>query len=110
MDSKAFFEVSSEELPFQASRLKCIKDFLKKCFFLPFALVAKIALTFFRFVGVFIGAVCLILPLGGARRLFIDRVSSLAHDLADWVMYPFAIAVRCARLVVALIDPKAYFS
>lgn len=110
MDSRAFFEVSSEGPAFKATRLQCLKDFLKKCFCLPFALAAKIGRTFFRFVGVFIGAISLILTLGGARRFFIDRVSSLAQDLADWVMYPFAIAVRFVRLLIAIVHPKVYFS
>jgi hypothetical protein len=110
MDSRALFEVSSDEVVFQASRAKCIKDFLKKCFFLPFALTAKLALTFFRIIGVIMAAIGLIATLGSSREFFVDRVTCLAHDLADWMMYPFAITVRILRLFVALINPNAYFS
>jgi hypothetical protein len=110
MDSQALFEVSSDEVVFQASRVKCIKDFLKKCFFLPFALMAKISLTFFRIIGVVLGAIGLIATLGSSRAFFVDRVTCLAHDIADWLMYPFAITVRILRFMVALVNPNAYFS
>lgn len=110
MNSESFFEVHSEEPSSMVNRLQCMKDFLKKCSYLPFILIAKIGQTFFRAVGVLLAAMTLVLTMGAERRFFIERVSSLARDLTDWILLPFAILVRTLRFLVSLIRPRIYFS
>ena len=115
-ESQSFFEISNGpqlDNTFQ-SRLLCIKDFLKRCALFPFALVSKICKTIFRGVALCFGAVLIIITVGSsaaAREFFSNRVVSFAKDLADWILLPFALIGRLARLILAfLIHPNFYFN
>jgi hypothetical protein len=94
-------------------RAHCFGAFLEKVAILPFALLFKFYKTFFRASGVLVGAAFLCATLGtsgGAREFFEGRVSALAKDLADWVLYPFAVLVCCSRLLLAsLVHPALHF-
>lgn len=115
-ESKSFFEVSNGlqlDNTFR-DRLLCVKDFLKKSLFLPLALVLKVCKTLFKGIGVGFGVVFVLMTVGfspAAREFFFDRVISLAKDLADWILLPFAIIGRLLRLILALlIHPQFYFN
>lgn len=118
--SKAFFEFSSDNLdPKMAEfhsmkgRAQCFAALLEKLVILPFAVLFKLYKTFFRSVGVVFSAVILLATFGtseAAREFFVRRVSSLATDLADWVIYPFAIFICFSKLILAsIVHPALYF-
>lgn len=119
-DSKTYFEpedeISDPEVAdFQSlrGRFLCLTALFEKLLLLPFALFAKACKTFFRILGVFFSAFFLIATLGasyGIRDFFIQRVTSLARDLADWVLLPFAVLTCFCRLLLAcLIHPALFF-
>ncbi|OGN64249.1 MAG: hypothetical protein A3E80_01085 [Chlamydiae bacterium RIFCSPHIGHO2_12_FULL_49_9] len=114
-ESQAFFDIfsHSEWVRCSQSRLFCLKDFLKKVALLPFSLLFKVCKTFFRMVGVVMAAALLFISLGATesgRVFFMERVSSLSKDLADWVLFPLAIFSCCFRLALAfIIHPSLYF-
>ena len=58
-------------------------------------------------------ALFLVATLGvssSGRELFIERVSFLAKDLADWVLFPLAIGVWIFRFLLAVtVHPAFYF-
>ncbi len=115
--SQAFFEISSGPNLIHNSlrqRLLCVKDFLKKAALLPFALLFKIYKTLFRSAGLFFSLLFLIATFGASssiRKIFFERASALSKDLADWILYPFAVAVCLGRLLLGLtIHPDLYFN
>ncbi len=116
--SKAFFEISCGNELIQYNSLRerwlCLKDFFKKTLLLPFALLFKVYKTFFRAAGLFFAALFMAATLGTSsftRQLFIHRASTLAADLADWILYPLALAVCFGKLLLALvIHPDIYFN
>ncbi|HSX25488.1 MAG TPA: hypothetical protein VLE89_00595 [Chlamydiales bacterium] len=116
-NSKDFFEIADEDLvqlnTFHG-RLLCLKDFLKRLAILPFALLYKAYKTFFRALGVLLTAGLILITLGTScrlRELFVERVSSFAKDLADWLLLPFAILTCFFRLILAFaIHPQMYFN
>ena len=119
-ESQTFFdhccEVADGKLAdFQSmrGRLRCFLVLLEKISILPFALLYKLYKTSFRFAGLLLSGILLLLTLGtspGAREFFVRRISSLACDLADWVLYPFAIFSCFSKLLLAaLVHPALYF-
>lgn len=116
-NSQAFFEISSGPELIQLNTLKergaCLKDFLKKMAILPFALGFKALKTGFRVCGLMAAGLFLLFTCGATsagRKFFVERVSLLAKDLADWVLFPFAVLVCFARLLLAFaIHPDLYF-
>ena len=112
VDSKIFFEISKHVLLHEGKR-DFVKTFLKLIVSLPFALSYKIWITFLKSGAVFVSGLFLGATLGvskGLRELFIHRVSALAKNLADWVLYPFAIATCFSRFFLAmLIHPALFF-
>lgn len=115
-ESRAFFEISSGAVLTNSikGRLLCLKDFCKRLIALPFALFGKAFKTFFRVIGVGLAILCVICTVATslrAREFFVERVSSLAKDLADWLLLPFALIGYIFRLIVALsVNPNYYFN
>jgi hypothetical protein len=115
-DSQNFFEISNGPYLDNSfrGRLLCVKDFLKRCAILPFALLAKAYKTFFRSVGVCFGAILVVITVGSspmARTFFVERISSLARDLADWILLPIALFSWFVRLIMGLsFHPQFYFN
>lgn len=115
-ESQSFFEISNGpqlDNTFQA-RLLCLKDFLKRVFVFPVALLIKACKTFFRAFGVCFGAALIIITVGSsasAREFFIVRIATFAKDLADWLLLPFALIGCFFRLILAfVIHPNFYFN
>lgn len=114
--SKEFFEipVTIYQPNTLKARLNCLKDFLKRCIAFPFALLLKAAKTALRIVGVALSLFFVLVTLGcycRFRESFINRVTSLAKDVADWILLPFAIIAWFSRLILAfLINPNFYFN
>jgi hypothetical protein len=96
------------------ARFLCVKDFLKRLLCFPAILVGKILKTALRLVLIPCAALLVLLTLGSSaafRKLFVDRIVTLAKDLADWVLMPFAITLCFLRLLLALfIHPDFYFN
>lgn len=112
--SKFFFETS--DIPQLdnnlRARLLCVKDFLKRIAFLPLALLYKAYRTIGKGAGVGFGVLLVFLTVGSspaAREFFLNRITALARDLADWVFLPFALVGCFFRLLMALlIHPNFY--
>jgi hypothetical protein len=117
--SRTFFEFTGETSDLQISdfhsskgRLCCLAALFEVIGLLPFSLLYKLYRTFLRTLGLISSSVLLFLTLGiseGARAWFIRRVSRLAMDVADWVLFPFAILSCVAKLLFSLIYPVLYF-
>jgi hypothetical protein len=62
-------------------------------FIFPFIVLVKALRTVCRFLGIGMGLFVLVSTLGGeeGRSCFFKRVESFARDLADWVVFPFAV-------------------
>ncbi len=116
INSSDFFEISNEPgLPNTfRSRLFCLKDFLKRCFIFPFALLVKAYKTLGRFIGICLGLTLVLATLGascGARKYFVEKVINFAKDVADWVLLPIALILCFFKLLLALfVHPNFYFS
>jgi len=109
-DSKLYFEISSHVL--HQHRFEFVKTFFGLIAALPIALSYKLWRTLLRGAGVLASGACLAMTLGmskGLRELFISRVSSLAANLADWLLFPFALAVCFSRLLLASLIHPALF-
>lgn len=95
------------------SRIFCFSLLIKKLLLLPFTLFAKAFSTFFRILGIGFGLSSLFFTLGlasSARHFFIKRMLCLGSDLADWVLFPFAIAICFLKLILGgLISPSIYY-
>ena len=119
-DSRAFFEFPGEcfdpeMADFQSikGRAHCVAALIEKISILPFALSYKLYKTLLRSLGLLFSAALLAATLGtseGAREFYLHRVSSLANDLADWVLFPFAVLTCFSKLIFAsLVHPALYF-
>lgn len=120
MNDRSFFEFACEgyssgmrDFRSLEGRLCCAKILLKKIFFLPFTLFAKAVLTVFRAVGLLLSIFLLVVSFGvseSIRELFCRRVLFLAKDLADWILFPFAVILGLLKLVLAsTLHPAVYF-
>lgn len=92
-------------------RLYCVKTLFQKMIFLPFVLIGKATITFFRAVGLLMGTSFLIASFGaseGAREFFFRRVVFLARDLADWVLLPFVVIQIFLKLILGSIQSPAH--
>jgi len=119
--SQTYFDFSSsisdEKLSdFQSikGRMRCFCALMEKLSILPFAVLYKAYKTFFRAVGVVLGGSGLILTLGTStlvREFFSRRFTSMAEDLADWVLFPFSVLSFFVKLLIAsFFCPRLYFS
>lgn len=119
-NSRSYYEFSDDmfdpemaEFNSFKGRLRCLAELLVKWSVLPFALIYKFYRTFLRFFALGLSALSLAATLGlsvGARDFFVDSASSLAADLADWVIYPFAVLACTAKLLVGcLVHPALHF-
>lgn len=115
-ESRSFFEIPND---FQMDntvreRLLCLKDFLKRCCILPVALVVKSYKTFFRGLGLLLATFFIVVTIGSpafVRQFFINQMSLLAKDLADWILLPFALISCFFRMIMGLIvHPSIYFN
>ena len=118
--SRAFFELTSEiadpnlgEFDSIKGRIHCVALIFEKLAVLPFALFSKTCKTFSKAVGIFLSAAFLAATLGssgGVRELFVNQAASLAKDLADWVLFPFAIFICFSKLLFAsIVHPAVFF-
>jgi hypothetical protein len=93
-------------------RALSLLHFFEKLAILPLALLYKFYRTFFRFLGVLLAFFLLVVTLclsETVRGLFVKRVASLAQDIADWIMWPMAVASCLGRmLLAAFIHPALY--
>jgi hypothetical protein len=96
------------------ARLHCVKDFLKRCALFPVALVCKAFKTVFKIFGLSLAVLLVLITVGSsviAREFFLDRISLLAKDLADWILLPLVLISSFVRLFLALfIHPNFYSS
>lgn len=95
------------------SRIFCLSLLIKKLLLLPFTLSAKALGTFFRILGIGFGLSSLLFTLGlasSARHFLLKRALSLGSDLADWLLFPFAIALCFLKLILGgLVSPSIYY-
>lgn len=120
VDSNFYFHPSDEVDPknvrFESlrGRLRCFASFVQKLISLPFALFCKSYKTFLRFCCVGYSAIYLLFTLGmstKAQEFFSKRARCLANDLADWILFPFAVVTCLLRLILGtLIHPALYYS
>ncbi len=85
-------------------RLFCIKIAFKKLLILPAAFLYKVCRTVFKTTAATFSIGLLFLTLGvsdGVRDFFVQRFCSLALDLADWILFPFAILICFSKLLLA---------
>lgn len=120
MNLKSFYEFNCDAFSVELGqfgsirgRMLCFKMFLQKFTFLPFALLFKVLMTFFRMIAFAAGAIMFIATLGSsekAQEVFSNRVSMLAKDLADWIKFPFVVGVGLFRLLLgSTLTPAVYF-
>lgn len=115
-DSQSFFEISNGPYLDNSirGRFLCVKDFLKRIAILPFALLKKMYRTFFRSLGVCLGVLLIAATAGSSaavRTYFVERMGSLARDLADWILLPIALFSCFVRLLMGLsFHPSFYFN
>jgi hypothetical protein len=111
VDSQTFFEISKHVL--HEERAGFVKTFLEILAALPVAAIYKLWLTGCKLAGVLTSGIFLLITLGlsqGLRDLFVKQVASFAANLADWVLYPFAIATCISRFLLAMvIHPSLFF-
>lgn len=115
--SNTFFEGTAPEVwvatdSLQA-RLLCLKDFLKTVCLFPFALCFKLYTTFVQLFAVLVALFSLLFSLGHsseARHFFLERFTSLAKDLADWLLFPLSLIHYSIRFLLgSLVHPAYYF-
>jgi hypothetical protein len=79
----------------------------------PAAFAVKLYRTGCSFVGVALSLLFLVATLfvvPRARAYFVKRVIILANDLADWVLWPFAVLYCIVKLILAAsIHPSIYY-
>lgn len=87
-------------------RKALLKVFFEILLILPFAVAYK----FFRFVCRIIGLAfsvgLLAATLGiceGIRKFFLRKVSLVASDFADWILYPLAVSTCLLKLLFAIL-------
>lgn len=94
-------------------RGKALISFFKKIFTIPLAGIAKLCRTLFSFLGLGFAAFLLIATLfldSGIREFFLKKVTRVAQELADWVLWPVAIVLCLGRLLLAAtVHPALYF-
>jgi hypothetical protein len=94
-------------------RTLALMRFFKTLLTIPFAFAYKLYKTALSFAGVGLGIAALFITLCGsfaAREFFVKKVTQLAKDLADWVLWPVAaILCLCRLLLAASIHPALYF-
>src|SRR5579862_9990675 len=101
LDSKTYFEIS-----LLGNRSETVKTLFWILAALPLVLVCKILRTLVKGAGVLTVGFFLALTLGvswGLRERFVACVSSFAANLADWVLFPFALANCFSKLILASI-------
>lgn len=107
IDPKLFCAESSVK-----SRFSILKIFIKLLLLAPFGLLYKAFKSALRVLGVFCAASILLLTLGtygSARVFFLKRLFSLAKDLGDWVLFPFAFCLISLRFLLALLVSPSIF-
>lgn len=119
--SDGFFEeeelvASPEMASFDSLRgrgLSLLK-FLEQLAIAPLAFIGKIVRTSLAAIGVCGSILLLILTLCSsiwARQLFVRRIEIFAKELADWILWPVALATRLGKLLLAaFIHPALYFN
>ncbi|MDE3045040.1 MAG: hypothetical protein KGJ02_00115 [Verrucomicrobiota bacterium] len=118
--SEGFFSCSEPLVNPEVTEFKSIKgrlsaflNLLDKLALVPLAFFYKLYKSFFCCLRVGVGAIGLFLTFGMApliREFFVEHVSLLARDLADWVLWPMAVLTCLGRLLLAtLVHPALYF-
>ena len=101
-ESRTMYEISNHVL--HKERFDFIKIIFWVIAALPLAVIYKLWFTLLKGAGVAAAGFFLAATLGfsnGFRELFVKRVSSFAANLADWVLYPFAVTACFSRLLFA---------
>jgi hypothetical protein len=112
-DAKGYFEIARQfEHPGVCERIFFGKLFFEVLLTLPLAAAYKLVRSFFKATGVLLMPALVLATLGlsqGFREMFLKRVSILAVDLADWILYPLALFTCLFRLLLAsLIHPSLF--
>lgn len=118
--SKTYYNFFDENVACRAPIQDCLKGrfgALKALFkiaaILPVSTSFKLYKTGVRFLGLALAAALLFASLGmssGVRAFFERRVLSFSRDLADWVLYPFAVTMSLCKLFLAsLLRPSLFF-
>lgn len=94
-------------------RLYCFKAFVQKIILLPFAILFKATITFFRALSLFLSIAFVVGSFGSsvaAREFFFRRVMFFSRDLAEWVLFPFVVILGLFRLILgSTLHPAVYF-
>ena len=88
--------------------------FFQKIAILPLAFLAKLFRTSIAILGLGFAFSLLFLTLGyesGIRGFFLKKILCLATEVADWVLWPFAVVYCLGRLLLAAtVHPALYFT
>jgi|GEM_PF-3158833 len=87
-----------ENLP--EGRFIQVLDLIKKMFFLPFFFLSKVLRTVCYFLGLVTGLAGVIFTFGlkwEKKEALKRKVTMIAEEIADWVLYPFAIVVNISK-------------
>jgi fatty-acid desaturase len=94
-------------------RWKALRRFFEKVAVIPLVFAVKVLKTSFSLLGLAFSLFLLLVTLcssSGLRAYFVNRLSHLAIDLADWLFWPISVMFCLGRLVLAAtIHPAFYF-
>jgi len=111
LDSKTYFEMS-DHLIF-CNRWTLAKTFFEIVALLPVALLWKVWGTFLKGIGFVLMTSALAMTCGifkGIRNAVVKQATSFAANIADWIMFPFAVLICLLQLIVGcLIHPSLIF-
>ena len=94
-------------------RKALFKIFFETLLILPFAIAYKFLRFIFRVIGLVFSIGLLALTLGsceGIRKFFLRKVSLVASEVADWILYPLAVIGCFLKLFFAMLVHPAIFA
>ena len=119
-ESKAFLEpdyplIDPSVLRFLSLKGRgiCIKNFLKTLSVLPFALLYKVAKTFFVTCKLALSIALSVFTLGlseRVKRFFLNSLEKFGNEAYDWLVYPFAFLICILRQIFGILfHPRICF-
>ena len=108
--SQAYFEIAEHLL--HCNRFAVVKVFLEVLATIPFAIMWKLGATLLKGVGVLCAGCFLGVTLGvfkGIREVFVKQATCFAANLADWVIFPFAVLICLFRLFLGCLIHPSFF-
>ena len=94
-------------------RLLILAQFFKTLLLLPLVCAYKLYRSAFSLIGFSLSLVVLVVTFcasTASRKFFFKKVDALTKDLADWFLWPIAVAFFLIRLLLAAsIHPALYF-